>query len=33
MNLNNITFPYPVLGSYDDIMPAPENPEVRVFKD
>lgn len=33
MNLNNITFPYPVLGSYDDIMPAPQNPDVRVFKD
>lgn len=33
MNLNNITFPYPVLGSYDDIMPAPLDPEVDMYQD
>lgn len=33
MNLNNITFPYPVLGSYDDILPTPSEPEVTVTKD
>lgn len=33
MNLNNITFPYPVLGSYDDIMPAPASPKVEVMED
>lgn len=31
MNLNNISFPYPVLGSYDDILPAPEAPKVEVY--
>ena len=33
MNLNNITFPYPVLGSYDDILPAPFDPEVDITED
>lgn len=33
MNLNNITFPYPVLGSYDDILPAPDKPEVEISQD
>lgn len=33
MNLSNITFPYPVLGSFDDILPAPSKPEVEVFDD
>lgn len=33
MNLNNITFPYPVLGSYDDILPAPCSPEVEITQD
>ena len=33
MNLNNITFPYPVLGSYDDIMPVPLDPEVYITED
>lgn len=33
MNLNNFTFPYPVLGSYDDILPAPLEPEVDVQQD
>lgn len=33
MNLNNITFPYPVLGSFDDIIPAPSEPEVEVLQD
>ena len=33
MNLNNITFPYPVLGSFDDILPAPNDPEVEIFQD
>lgn len=33
MNLNNITFPYPVLGSFDDIIPAPTEPEVEVLQD
>ena len=33
MNLNNVSFPYPVLGSYDDILPTPEEPEVEVFQD
>lgn len=33
MNLNNVTYPYPVLGSYDDIMPAPLEPKVDVSKD
>lgn len=32
MNLNNVTFPYPVLGSFDDILPAPQDPEVEVSK-
>ncbi len=30
MNLNNITFPYPVLGSFDDILPVPAEPVVEV---
>lgn len=30
MNLNNISFPYPVLGSYDDIMPRPELPKASI---
>ena len=33
MNLNNITFPYPVLGSFDDIIPAPSEPKVEVIQD
>ena len=33
MNLNNITFPYPVLGSYDDILPAPSRPEIEITQD
>lgn len=33
MNLSNINFPYPVLGSYDDILPAPSDPEVEITKD
>lgn len=33
MNLNNVSFPYPVLGSYDDILPTPEEPKVEVFQD
>ena len=33
MNLNNITFPYPVLGSFDDILPAPSEPEVEIHQD
>lgn len=33
MNLNNITFPYPVLGSYDDILPAPSSPEIEITQD
>lgn len=33
MNLNDITFPYPVLGSFDDILPIPNEPEVEVTKD
>lgn len=33
MNLNNITFPYPVLGSFDDIMPIPTEPEVEISQD
>ncbi|WP_036876840.1 hypothetical protein [Xylanibacter oryzae] len=33
MNLNNVSFPYPVLGSFDDIMPAPNEPEVKIFQD
>ena len=33
MNLNNITFPYPVLGSFDDILPAPLEPEVEIHQD
>lgn len=33
MNLNNITFPYPVLGSFDDILPVPQEPVVEVTKD
>ena len=33
MNLNNITFPYPVLGSFDDILPAPSEPEVEIRQD
>ena len=33
MNLNNVTFPYPVLGSFDDILPAPQEPTVDVSKD
>lgn len=33
MNLNNITFPYPVLGSFDDILPAPAEPVVEVTSD
>ena len=30
MNLNNISFPYPVLGSYDDILPVPNAPKVSI---
>ena len=33
MNLNNITFPYPVLGSFDDILPEPGEPKVEIFQD
>ena len=33
MNLNNVTFPYPVLGSFDDILPAPEEPKVELTTD
>lgn len=33
MNLNNVTFPYPVLGSFDDILPAPEEPVVVLTED
>ena len=33
MNLNNITFPYPVLGSFDDIMPVPDDPVVEIVQD
>lgn len=33
MNLNNITFPYPVLGSFDDILPAPKEPDVELSQD
>lgn len=33
MNLSNINFPYPVLGSYDDILPAPLEPVVDITKD
>ena len=33
MNLNNINFPYPVLGSYDDILPEPAEPVVEITKD
>lgn len=33
MNLNNVSFPYPVLGSFDDILPAPEVPEVEIKQD
>lgn len=33
MNLNDITFPYPVLGSFDDILPRPDDPEVEVTQD
>jgi len=33
MNLNNITFPYPVLGSFDDILPEPAVPVVGVTSD
>lgn len=33
MNLNNITFPYPVLGSFDDILPTPAEPEVEITQD
>lgn len=33
MNLNSITFPYPVLGSYDDVLPAPGDPRVDIFQD
>lgn len=33
MNLNNITFPYPVLGSFDDILPAPQEPVIEVTTD
>ena len=33
MNLNNVSFPYPVLGSFDDILPAPEIPQVEISQD
>ena len=33
MNLNNISFPYPVLGSYDDILPLPSTPKVKIDQD
>lgn len=33
MNLSNINFPYPVLGSYDDILPEPSDPVVEITKD
>lgn len=33
MNLSNINFPYPVLGSYDDILPEPSEPVVEITKD
>ena len=33
MNLNNVTFPYPVLGSFDDILPSPEEPIVNLTED
>ena len=33
MNLNSVTFPYPVLGSFDDILPRPSEPKVEIFQD
>jgi hypothetical protein len=33
MNLNNVSFPYPVLGSFDDILPAPPDPVVVLNED
>lgn len=33
MNLSDISFPYPVLGSFDDILPAPAEPKVNVLQD
>ena len=33
MNLNNVSFPYPVLGSFDDITPSPEEPIVNLTED
>jgi len=35
MNLNNISYPYPVLGSFDDILPLPKDPSVKLedYKD
>ena len=33
MNLSNISFPYPVLGSFDDILPAPDEPKVDIRQD
>lgn len=33
MNLNNISFPYPVLGINDDIMPRPETPTASISTD
>lgn len=33
MNLNNVTFPYPVLGSFDDILPTPKDPVVNLTED
>lgn len=33
MNLDNVSFPYPVLGINDDIMPCPEPPEVSLAAD
>lgn len=33
MNLCNISFPYPVLGINDDILPSPDTPEVSLSAD
>lgn len=33
MNLDNVTFPYPVLGINDDILPKPETPDVSLTAD
>lgn len=33
MNLSNVSFPYPVLGSFDDILPVPDEPKVEIRQD